>query len=119
MVYASALTTIKISILLFYRRLFITARFKLVTDILGGIVLVWWLVVIILQTVQCRPISGIWDTSVTASCINPQRYYIGVAAVNIATDVLMLCLPVRMVWRLQTSIANKIALTITFLTGAL
>lgn len=118
-VYASAIMAIKLSILLFYRRLFITARFKLVTSIIIGIVLIWWLAVVIVQLLQCRPIQAIWDFSITATCINGTWYYIGVAVPNITTDVIMLCLPVRMVWRLQTSRVHKFALTLTFLTGGL
>ena len=119
MLYASALTTIKLSILIFYQRLFITTRFKFVTSVVGGVVLAWWLAVILLQILQCRPTEAIWDVSVPATCLNPKAYYIGVAVPNIATDIVMLCLPVRMVWRLQISIVNKVGLTITFLTGAL
>lgn len=58
MVYASALTTTKFSFLLFYRRLFITARFKLVTSILGGVVLMWWLAVVIIQSAPMSTYLG-------------------------------------------------------------
>lgn len=119
MVYASALTTIKFSILLFYRRLFIVPKFRIITSILGGIILIWWMAVVIVQMVQCRPIQAIWNKSIPATCIDGTLYYIGVAVPNITTDVVMLCLPVRMVWRLQTSLVHKVALTITFLTGGL
>ena len=111
--------TIKFSILLFYRRLFITARFRLVTSVVAGVVLTWWLAVIIVQLLQCRPIQAIWESSIPSTCINDTWYYIGVAVPNITTDIVMLCLPVRMVWRLQTSRVHKFALTLTFMTGGL
>ena len=110
---------IKLSILLFYRRLFSTKRFKLATVIVGVIVLLWWLAVILVQVLQCRPIQGIWDPTLPRKCINETLYYIGVAVPNVATDIIMLCLPVRMVWRLHASLVHKVALTLTFLTGGL
>lgn len=91
----------------------------MVTSIVGGIVLLWWLAVIIVQLLQCRPIQAIWDISIPSTCVNQTWYYIGAAVPNITTDVVMLCLTVRMIWRLQMSLVHKFALTITFLTGGL
>ena len=118
-IYATALMTIKFSILLLYRRLFVTPKFKLATNILAILVVLWWIAVLLAQILQCRPIQGIWDSTIQASCVKPSDYYIGVAVPNILTDVAMLCLPVRMVWPLHTKLVPKIALTFTFLTGGL
>ena len=118
-VYATTLMTVKVSILLFYRRLFITAKFKLATNIVAVIVVLWWIAVLLAQIFQCRPIQGIWDSTIKASCVKKSTYYIGVAVPNIVTDVALLCLPVQMVWHLHTNLVHKIALTFTFLTGGL
>lgn len=53
------------------------------------------------------------------TCIKPTPYYVGVAVPNIATDIVLLALPVRMILGLQLSTGQKIGLTATFLTGGL
>lgn len=118
-IYATALTTIKFSVLFLYRRLFTTAKVKLATNVLAAIMVLWWIAVLLAQVLQCRPVPGIWDSTIKASCVKPSDYYIGVAVPNILTDVALLCLPVRMVWQLRANLVQRIALTFTFLTGGL
>ncbi len=111
--------TIKVSILLFYQRVFPTSRFILITRIVLGCVVAWWITTVLVQVFECNPIHGFWDTSIPSTCLNATRFYTGVAVTNILTDFAILCLPVRMIWNLQTSHHQKIGLMATFLTGAL
>ena len=117
--YAFNITAIKLSILLLYQRVFPTPKFVLAIRIVGGFAVSWWFVVVIIQIFSCNPIAGFWDIDIPSKCIDPAKFYIAVAVPNILTDIVMLCLPVRMVWRLQMSRAQKIQLSLTFLTGAL
>ncbi|KAL9608354.1 MAG: hypothetical protein Q9167_006810 [Letrouitia subvulpina] len=117
LVYASAISTIKLSILLFYRRIFTTKNFILVTNLTGLVVIAWWIAVVFTQIFSCRPIHGFWNRAVESTCIKPTPYYVGVAVPNIATDIVLLALPVRMIMGLQLSTGQKIGLTATFLTG--
>jgi len=119
LLYAFNITAIKISILLLYQRVFPTPRFVLATRIVGGFVVAWWIVVVIIQIFSCSPIAGFWDISVASKCVDPAHFYIAVAVPNILTDIIMLCLPLRMVWGLQMSQAQKIQVSLTLLTGAL
>ena len=119
LVYVSAITTIKLSIILFYRKLFNGPTFKVIAAILSGVVIAWWLAVILVEVFSCHPISGMWDTSVNSTCVDAVHFYIGVAVPNVATDIAILVLPMRMVWRLQTTLGQNIALSLTFLTGGL
>lgn len=117
--YGVLITTIKISILLFYQRIFATPKFLLATRLLAVPIIAWGIAVILVQVFACNPIHGYWNTAVPSKCIDPAAYYVGVAVPNILTDVILLCLPVRMVWRLQLQVGQKIAVSITFLTGAM
>ncbi|KAI4161212.1 MAG: hypothetical protein LQ342_005108 [Letrouitia transgressa] len=117
LVYASAILTIKLSILLFYRRIFTTKNFILVTNLTGLVVIAWWIAVVFTQIFSCRPVHGFWNRAVEPTCIKPTPYYVGVAVPNIATDIVLLALPVRMILGLQLSTGQKIGLTATFLTG--
>jgi len=118
LVYVTTPPTIKLCILLMYRRLFPTRQFKLAVYILGSVLLIWWLSTFLLGVVNCRPIQGFWDPTVAATCINFENYSVGYAVVNILTDVIILVLPIRVVWNLQLPRGQKVALTFIFLLGS-
>lgn len=117
--YACAITSVKLSILLFFQRLFPVQRFTVKVRITGAVCLVWWIAVIAIQIFSCKPIHGFWDRSVPSTCVDRKLFYVGVAVPNMITDIIILALPVRMIWRLQTTPGQKIGLLLTFLTGGL
>ena len=86
---------------------------------MAGVVVAWCLVVLFMNIFSCVPVNGYWNYSLKARCLNPAKFYIGVAVPNVVTDVVILALPIRMVLRLQADVIQKIALIITFLTGSL
>jgi len=50
--------------------------------------------------------------------MNQSAYYRFTKIPNIATDVAMLAVPLPIVWKLQTSLLQKIGLTLIFMTGS-
>lgn len=117
--YACAITSVKLSILLLFQRLFPFRKFIVKLRITGAVCLTWWIVVIAIQIFSCKPLYGFWDRSVRSTCANRKPFYVGFAVPNIITDIIILALPVRMIWRLQTSPGQKAGLFLTFLTGTL
>jgi len=67
-----------------------------------------------LQTVRLQ-----LDQSIDGSCGRQVLSYILTGALNICMDVMILSLPIPMVWKLQTTRANKVALTGIFGLGFL
>ncbi len=67
----------------------------------------------------CRPVRGFYDFSVPARCIDSVKFYWAQAVLNIATDAIILVLPLPMVWRLQTTLSRKIAISLLFMLGGL
>ena len=114
-----AISIIKISILLFYKRLFETPTFRLLTHFVGCLVVGWWISVLLVNIFTCHPISGYWDHSIESTCIHAKSFYMGSSIANIIIDAVILALPVHMVWGLHTSKAQKIALTFIFMLGSL
>ena len=112
--YTTTISTAKLSILLFYRRIFETPVFRQVTQAVGFVVLAWFLAVVLVSIFSCTPIHGYWDHSIPATCIDSRAFYLGNSIANILTDVIILALPVRMIWHLQTSRSQKVALTLVF-----
>ena len=82
-------------------------------------VFIWWLGEALAAVFLCIPVNGFWDTAITAKCMSLRNFDVAYAVINITFDVVILCLPVRMVWRLNIQQAQKIALTFVFLLGGL
>ncbi len=112
---------VKISILLMYRRIFDTEAFRKATWIVGAACIAWTIAAVVCLICQCRPFSGLWNPeyTFTAKCIDIQAYYKAVAASNMALDVIILCMPVYMVWKLKLDASQKLMLSGIFALGGL
>lgn len=111
--------TVKLSIVLFYRRLFPTRKFRIITNGIMVAVIAWGLAVFLAAALQCRPLHALWDPSVNGHCFDTLKYILGVQGVNIALDFAILILPMPQVWTLQRPWQDKFALSIVFLLGGL
>ncbi|KAJ5753262.1 hypothetical protein N7520_010179 [Penicillium odoratum] len=114
----------KLSILLFYLRIFtlriFTLRtFRIFAYIVGTVVLSHAIGVLFAAVFHCLPIAYTWDTSITGTCFYQQRFYRWVSPPNIMTEVLLLVMPLPYVWKLQSSLGHKLALTGISLLGSL
>ncbi|KAI4184316.1 MAG: hypothetical protein L6R41_004826 [Letrouitia leprolyta] len=111
---------IKISILLLYMRIFGRLQyFKVIAYIIGVFSICWAVMAIMVASLQCRPIEYIWDKSIDGTCINTTLFFKLGSAPNALTDFVLLALPLPAVWGLQTTRAQKLSLTATFLLGSL
>jgi hypothetical protein len=108
----------KLSILLLYRRLFPISNF----------VKRWWVVTAFTvaysiggafaSLFQCSPLTSAWSLTVKADyCINTEKFYTANAALNVASDIMILILPIPIVWGLNTDVRKKVILTGLFSMG--
>lgn len=102
-----------------YRRVFVTKRFYRCTEVVGGIVLLWLIGVIFVDIFTCIPVGSFWNIEQRKRCVNDTKFYYGVAISNILTDVIVLCLPMPMIWRLHLTTRRKVQLSALFLLGGL
>ncbi|KAI9684642.1 MAG: hypothetical protein M1829_000015 [Trizodia sp. TS-e1964] len=117
-IYCSAITTTKISILFLYRRLFATQyRFKRMLVLTGVAVILWCFTFTFVVVFQCQPIHRAWQRTIPGSCLDVKAIFISASALNMATDLVVLALPMSIVWALQISRKQKIALTAIFTLG--
>ncbi|KOC15521.1 hypothetical protein AFLA70_122g002121 [Aspergillus flavus AF70] len=113
-------TPAKISILLFYIRIFSTPKFRMIAYAAGFIVLGHGIGVFFAAIFQCSPVQYAWDKTIEGgSCFDQQAFYRYVSPPNILTDVLILVMPLPFVWKLHTRMTQKLALTGVFLLGGL
>ncbi|KAH8705771.1 hypothetical protein BGW36DRAFT_403284 [Talaromyces proteolyticus] len=115
-VYISALTAIKLSLLILYHRIFVDKPTRIGARILGGIILAWLISNIFLTTFQCIPIARIWSNG-PGGCIDTTSFILAAAIPNIITDAAILCLPMTSVWKLHAAVAYRASITFMFLLG--
>ena len=82
-----------------------------------GFVSAFGVAVIIGDVLTCRPLSKAWDRLQPGVCENAMQSLIALSSFNMATDLIIILLPMPMVWRLQMATRKKIELTITFALG--
>ena len=120
MTYLLVVCLSKVAILAVYLRIFRSKAERVTTYVLVGVLITTWLSEIIAAFLQCVPFEYQWDkTKPGGHCLNQQDYYRYLLVPNFVTDIVMLILPLPMVWKLNTSIAQKVSLTFIFLIGSM
>lgn len=118
--YKASINLTKSSILLLYIRIF------------GGIHWFKWLCITLILIIasycgasllvtifQCTPPEKAWDIHVKGSCINNGNFWYANSAFSIATDIVILLLPMPLVYALQIPRIQKSALILVFTLGIL
>lgn len=118
--YILSVPLIKFSILLFYRRIFgMNWAMWICFGLSGG----YYVACTITLIVACQPISYYWtqvEDAKSGRCLfHPHVFYLGNAAANVVTDVLILLVPIPLVWKLQMPTSKKLLVCSLFLLGTL
>ncbi|KAI9850382.1 MAG: hypothetical protein M1838_005772 [Thelocarpon superellum] len=116
-VYVLCLPTVKLSILLFYLRIFTTPNFKRLAYVSIAFVVIWSLSAFLALVFACQPINAWWIADVNAHCMNDYDFLMAESGITILTDVWLLVMPMPLVWKLQISRQQKLALSGVFLLG--
>ena len=116
-----ALTFTKLSILLFYRRIFRGPMFEISVWILISIVVIWGISFFFATLLECVPIYQVWTTlyGQPRKCYEYLPMFYATAISNMIIDFLIIALPWPMIWRLQMPTRQKIAVGGIFTLGAL
>ena len=114
-IYNTGLTAIKMSVLLFYVRVFgIVLVYRFIFWIVAFLVIGWGISMNFMSIFSCAPIRKAWDSTLPGHCHPLSKIFLGTAVSNIVIDFILLVLPVLMLWRLRMQISNKIALVAVF-----
>ncbi|KAL8916463.1 MAG: hypothetical protein Q9208_008495 [Pyrenodesmia sp. 3 TL-2023] len=120
--WAVAMTCIKLSILLFYRRLFprqsTSARWRTFHWALCSASVGLAIITIFGTAFQCTPIPYLWDRTVPGGrCIDYSVFARFTNVGNMLTDILILAMPVSIVWSLHLDTHKKLGVCAMFLLG--
>ncbi len=118
--YFSNAAVTKMSLLLLYYRIFgVVIRFRIALYISSFIVMGYWVACTIVAIAGCHPVSKNWDKLGPGVCIDEINFFRWNGICNLIIDVLVLCLPMPMVWRLKIDLKQKLVLSAIFGLGAL
>ena len=117
--YKLTINLTKASILLLYLRIFVHRWFRLACIALLGIVLCYMVATFAASVWQCSPVPRAWDRTVAGTCIDLTKNWYANAGFSIATDVLILALPMHPIWTSQLPKSQKAALMVVFALGIL
>lgn len=121
-VYGPLIFITKLSILLLYLRVFAPSfRSKTFFCIHA---LIWlnfgfYFADTIVKIFECSPRAKIWDKTLKGHCININIPIIVTSSINVASDFLILVLPIVSVWRLQMRDSKKLGTSMIFAAGIL
>ena len=111
LLYLCTMASIKLSILFLYLRLFGVSKWFRITAY-GAIAMIalWFIACLIVAILSSQPLDSI---------IVPKWSAVGSGVSNVATDLVVWCLPLYMVWRLKANRQTKIKLVFLFGLGLL
>ncbi|ERF71789.1 hypothetical protein EPUS_01704 [Endocarpon pusillum Z07020] len=120
-IFVITITVVKISILCFYRTIFAISRFRKLTWVVGVVCIIWLLVGLPIIIFQCSPIQAAWRFELHATgeakCNSMPPAFFGLEIANVVVDIMILCLPIYMIRRLQMTAAKKRSVIAIFLVG--
>lgn len=118
--YKSCINLTKASILLLYLRIFGNVKwFRWLCIVLTTVVAVYCVASVTVTIFSCIPVPRTYDKSLEGTCIDNGKFWFANSGFSIATDLIILCVPLPMVYVLQLARPQKIALFAVFTLGVL
>ncbi|RYO67405.1 hypothetical protein AA0113_g4571 [Alternaria arborescens] len=115
--YTLSITTIKLSVLAFYWRLFEIKSRKFIYVVTAASI-AWCIAILGCVIFNCYPIQAAWDITIAnGKCIQTRDIYLGGSVPNVILDFIIVGMPLPHVWRLHAPIAQRIVLAGMFALG--
>ncbi|KAF2825488.1 hypothetical protein CC86DRAFT_325588, partial [Ophiobolus disseminans] len=94
-------------------------KYRVATYMIGILVLLNFLAVVFTVSTICQPFAAWWDDQIPGGkCGNILVIWKSVSVPNIATDLMILVLPLPALYKLHVDIGTKIGLYLTFMVGS-
>lgn len=118
-IYVWNLCWTKLSLLFMYYRIFHFPYFKRLVICAGTFVVLWAFTVSFLFTFICVPVQKLWKPDLEGHCVSELGVWLANASSTIFSDIMILCLPIPQIWKLNLKKSEKIGLTFLFSLGFL
>lgn len=112
----------KLSVLLFFRRIFQVRAFRVANNVFIGLTLAWGLAFTLAVSFQCWPARMFWEafeSEYALHCVDVKSFYLAVAVSDLLLDVLIFVLPLPHLATLKLPWRRKLAVTAIFLLGSM
>ena len=120
LLYVTAITITKASIIASYLRVLPTPTFRWLMYVTGTVVIAIWICSVFVTTFQCTPTYAAWDLLVQKKkCLNIVNFFYVQSSINIATDLLLCTSPLPLFWKLNVARNERILLCTVFGFGLL
>lgn len=83
------------------------------------LILISTAIISVLTIFQCQPISYFWNRDIRGTCIDVNALAYANSGASMGQDVLIVCLPIPIVVKLQMSLQKKVGVAIMFALGGL
>jgi hypothetical protein len=113
LIYIWCLTFIKLSQLALYLRVF-NKELRIPIYVLSTVVTLWAIIFNFFSIFLCDPVSQQWTTNRIGHCMDQILLLKCLIMTNMVTDLFIVALPVRYVWRLQMRKTEKVAVLACF-----
>ncbi|KAI4153634.1 MAG: hypothetical protein LQ340_002200 [Diploschistes diacapsis] len=118
--YGVTICIAKLTVLWLYRRAFPPQRcspFDIGIVILIVLMILFYTSTTLAKIFECTPRSKILDPSIQGSCVNVSMLFNTSGAFNTITDAIILCLPIKAVWKMKLRLKDKIVVVLVFTFG--
>ncbi|PLB47386.1 hypothetical protein P170DRAFT_478236 [Aspergillus steynii IBT 23096] len=116
--YCAATGFTKVSVLIFYVRIFPTRTFHICVWAIAAIAVLYNVASVFANFLGCTPIAKTWDMTITkGTCMNRPVFYFANAGLGIFTDFATVLVPIPWLRRLQMPLRQKIAVALILATG--
>jgi len=112
---------IKLSVLLFYRRIFVTRAFRFYNDVIIVVILLWAIVFFCTEIFACgtHPAAQWRKDHSAGHCINQPQLLLWFAITDVIGDIVVLTMPYGCIRNLQLDKRRKIGVAGIFMLGTL
>ena len=117
LVYNTGLSLVKLSVVLFYFRIFRDIQlYRYALWIASFLVVAWCIGINLMAIFYCIPVQAYWELT-PGHCIPSGRGFLGTTISNVLLDAVILLLPLPMLWKLHLDMKRKIAIGAIFVCG--
>ncbi|KAL5628618.1 hypothetical protein BROUX41_002009 [Berkeleyomyces rouxiae] len=116
--YMCALAATKISIMVLYFRIFPSQKLRRLVWATSIFTILFTVASVLATIFQCQPAKAAWDFLVEGKCYTFVNFLYANAAVSLATDILVLAMPLPLLWRLTLPVRQRLAICSLFMLGA-
>lgn len=121
-IYAPLMFATKLAVLVLYLRVFVPPRSQKSWVYYSILFIVaynacYYVANLFTVIFNCVPREKIWNSSVEGTCVDTYDVLIVTAALNMASNFMMVLLPMTVIWRLRMSRKKKIEISVVFAFG--